>query len=47
MRDKVIHDYFGVDTALVWTVATTMLTQLRDDVQKILNDLQSSSGGAA
>ena len=47
MRDKVIHDYFGVDVALVWTVATTMLTQLRTDVQAILDEVQSSSGGAA
>ncbi len=47
MRDKVIHDYFGVDTALVWTVATTMLVQLRSDIQVILNKEQSSSGGAA
>lgn len=47
MRDKVIHDYFGVDVALVWTVATTLLGQLRTDVQTILDQLQSSSGGAA
>jgi len=47
MRDKVIHDYFGVDTELVWTVATTQLAQLRTDVQTILSKLQASSGGAA
>jgi uncharacterized protein with HEPN domain len=47
MRDKVIHDYFGVDVALVWSVATTQLAQLKTDVQAILNKLQSSSGGAA
>jgi hypothetical protein len=47
MRDKVIHDYFGVDIALVWNVATTMLAKLRTDVQAILDQVQSSSGGAA
>jgi uncharacterized protein with HEPN domain len=44
MRDKVIHDYFGVDVALVWTVATTQLDQLRTDVQTILAKLHPSSG---
>jgi uncharacterized protein with HEPN domain len=47
MRDKVIHDYFGVDIKLVWTVATTLASSLRTDVQAILHELQSSSGGAA
>lgn len=39
MRDKVIHDYMGVDVELVWTVATTMLDQLGHDVRAILDDL--------
>jgi uncharacterized protein with HEPN domain len=41
MRDKVIHDYIGLDIDLVWTVATTMMSKLKDDVQAILDTLQS------
>jgi len=39
MRDKVIHDYMGVDFELVWTVATDMLEELRRQVQAILDEL--------
>ena len=39
MRDKVIHDYMGVDFELVWTVATDMLEELRRHVQAILDEL--------
>ena len=45
MRDKVVHDYMGVDSELVWTVATTQLEELRNDVQAILYGLQNQSGG--
>ena len=44
MRDKVIHGYIGLDIDLVWTVATTMVSKLKDDIQAILDKLQS--GGA-
>jgi uncharacterized protein with HEPN domain len=44
MRDKVIHDYMGVDAELVWTVATTLLGQLKNDVQVILGNLDQGSG---
>lgn len=38
MRDKVIHDYMGVDYELVWTVATELLSPLKDQVQRILDE---------
>ena len=41
MRDKVIHDYIGLDSDLVWTVATTMMSKLKADVQAILDQLPS------
>jgi uncharacterized protein with HEPN domain len=47
MRDEVIHGYIVDDVELVWTVATTILPQLRADVQAILDELSSSSGGPA
>ena len=40
MRDKVIHDYMGVDYELVWEVATVMLEPLRSQVASILADLE-------
>jgi uncharacterized protein with HEPN domain len=41
MRDKVIHDYMGVDFELVWTVATELLGELRNNVRVILSKLES------
>ena len=36
MRDRLIHDYFGVDYAIVWDVVTSKLPELRDDLQTLL-----------
>lgn len=36
MRDRLIHDYFGVDYRIVWDVATTKLRDLRDKIQIFL-----------
>lgn len=36
MRDKLIHDYFGVDYDIVWDVAVTKAVQLERDVETIL-----------
>lgn len=36
MRDRLIHDYFGVDYAIVWDVATTKLPPLRQQLQSLL-----------
>ena len=36
MRDKLIHDYFGVDYDIVWDVAATKASQLKRDVEAIL-----------
>ncbi len=36
MRDKLIHDYFGVDIGQVWLTATEDLPQLKIEVEKIL-----------
>ena len=37
MRDKLIHDYFGVDYDIVWDVAATKAAQLARDVEAILS----------
>lgn len=41
MRDKLIHDYFGVDIEKVWLTATEDLPTLKAEVQKILAESSS------
>ena len=36
MRDRLIHDYFGVDYDLVWDVAVNKAALLERDIQLIL-----------
>ena len=36
MRDRLIHDYFGVDYDLVWDVAVNKASLLERDIQLIL-----------
>jgi uncharacterized protein with HEPN domain len=38
MRDKLIHDYFGVDYQLVWDVAINKLPELKRKVMQIMRD---------
>jgi len=37
MRDKLIHDYFGVDYHIVWDVATNKLPQLKQKIRQLIN----------
>lgn len=37
MRDKLIHDYFGVDLEAVWDTATRDLVSLKEVVVHVLN----------
>lgn len=39
MRDKLIHDYFGVDVDTVWLTAKDDIPLLKDQVVRILRDL--------
>ncbi len=41
MRDKLIHDYFGVDINTVWLTAKDDVPILKNQVLKILQDLGS------
>jgi len=38
MRDKLIHFYFGVDYRLVWRAIKERLPQVKEEIQKILQD---------
>lgn len=40
MRDKLIHDYFGVDIGQVWLTAVEDLPALKVEVEKILSELE-------
>jgi uncharacterized protein with HEPN domain len=39
LRDKVIHDYFGVNLDIVWAVVEKNLPQLRRAVDDLLSDV--------
>jgi uncharacterized protein with HEPN domain len=36
MRDRLIHDYFGVDYEIVWDVVQNKIPALREDILEIL-----------
>jgi uncharacterized protein with HEPN domain len=38
MRDKLIHQYFGVDLAVIWKTITEDIEPLKECVQRILAD---------
>jgi uncharacterized protein with HEPN domain len=37
MRDRLIHDYFGVDFDIVWRVLQTNVPALQKEVRRILD----------
>ena len=41
MRDRLIHDYFGVDYDIVWDVARNKAATLRSDIEAILQEYDS------
>jgi uncharacterized protein with HEPN domain len=45
MRDKIIHDYFGVDLEVVWNTVHRDLPGLRESVTKMLAEEQSKKQG--
>lgn len=38
MRDKLIHDYLGVDLWSVWAVVTDVVPTFRKQIEAILQD---------
>lgn len=41
MRDKLIHDYLGVDLNLVWDVVASELPSARDQIVSLLAELEA------
>lgn len=44
MREKLIHDYFGVDLDLVWAVLTSLLPPLKGRLEEIAKNLPDDPG---
>ncbi|RLI99543.1 MAG: DUF86 domain-containing protein [Candidatus Aenigmatarchaeota archaeon] len=40
MRDKLIHEYHGVDIEIVWTVVKKELPPLKPSIEKMLKDIE-------
>ena len=38
MRNKMVHNYTGIDTALVWKTVKEDLMELKQKVEEILNN---------
>ncbi|HNR80856.1 MAG TPA: DUF86 domain-containing protein [Candidatus Pacearchaeota archaeon] len=41
-RDQLIHEYFGVDLALAWIMATDNVPDLKEKITQIMKDNKSS-----
>lgn len=39
MRDKLIHDYFGVDYEIIWKTIKDKLPQFNDDITTLIENL--------
>ncbi len=37
MRDRLIHDYFGIDYDIVWDVVINKIPQLQKEIQQIID----------
>jgi uncharacterized protein with HEPN domain len=44
MRDKLIHEYFGVDLEIVWAVVKTDLPPVKPLIEHILRDIDKQDG---
>lgn len=40
MRDKLIHEYFGVDLSIVWMVIKNELPPLRSEIERLITNLE-------
>lgn len=41
MRDKLIHDYFGIDYEIVWTTIKTKLPQFESDIIELIKIIET------
>jgi uncharacterized protein with HEPN domain len=43
MRDKLAHEYFGVDSEILWRTATNRLPQLKPLIEELLRESEKAS----
>ena len=43
MRDKISHDYFGINFKIVWKVIKERLPEIKPLLSEILNEIENSS----
>lgn len=39
MRDKLIHEYFGIDTSILWETIKKRIPELADNLKKIYQEI--------
>lgn len=43
MRDKLVHDYFGVDVQVVWKSVRELLPPLQEALARVIADMESDT----
>ena len=38
-RNRIVHDYFGVDLSIVWTIIETQIIELKNNINMILSKI--------
>lgn len=44
-RDRLIHDYFGVNLDIVWEIATLELPKLAPQIETLIKETEENKGG--
>ncbi|MDQ3536860.1 MAG: DUF86 domain-containing protein [Bacteroidota bacterium] len=42
MRDKIIHNYFGVDLQIVWDTIQQDIPKLQEDIKAVITTLNNN-----
>jgi len=40
MRDKLIHDYFGVDYEIIWLTVKEDIPVFKNEIEKLINEIE-------
>ena len=43
LRNRIVHEYFGVDLAIVWSVVTEDLPPLKSEILRMVENLKRDS----
>lgn len=42
LRNRIIHDYFGIDYEIVWTIIESYLDELIDWLESLISDIKTT-----